>query len=168
MALDQRASRLGAVNEDRAVGPDPRVIRSRAAVIEAATTLFLRLGYGATTMDDVAKAAGVSKRTIYNNFTDKEALFREVVLAATGIAEEFSNDATAALASPDNLPATLIAVARRLARAATSLEVIRLRRLLIGEAYRFPDLAAEYYRLAPDRSSRRSPGHSSHWGGKVG
>ena len=40
----------------------------------------------ATTMDDIADTAGVSKRTVYNHFIDKEALFREVVMAATGLA----------------------------------------------------------------------------------
>jgi TetR/AcrR family transcriptional regulator, mexJK operon transcriptional repressor len=130
---------------------DPRVIRSRAAIIAAATTLFLRDGYAATTMDDIAEAAGVSKRTVYNNFADKDALFREVVMAAVGIAETFAADAAAELADPDDLPAALYALARRLAARATDPRVVQLRRLLIGEAHRFPDLAAEYYRLAPGR-----------------
>jgi AcrR family transcriptional regulator len=130
---------------------DPRVIRSQAAILAAATTLFLRDGYVATTMDDVAEAAGVSKRTVYNHFADKDALFREVVMAATGVAEAFAADAAAELADPDDLPAALCAVARRLAEGATDPRVVQLRRLLIGEAHRFPDLAAEYYRLAPGR-----------------
>jgi TetR/AcrR family transcriptional repressor of mexJK operon len=130
---------------------DPRVIRSRAAVLEAAATLFLRNGFAATTMDDIAETAGVSKRTVYNNFADKEALFREVVMAATVVAERFAAEAAAELADPEDLPAALFALARRLAATVTSPEVLRLRRLLIGEAHRFPDLAAEYYRLAPGR-----------------
>jgi AcrR family transcriptional regulator len=130
---------------------DPRVIRSRAAILAAATTLFLRDGYVATTMDGIAEAAGVSKRTVYNNFADKDALFREVVMAATGVAEAFAADAAAELADPDDLPAALSALARRLLAGATDRRVVQLRRLLIGEAHRFPDLAAEYYRLAPGR-----------------
>lgn len=139
------------MSRQETTGIDPRVVRSRAAILEAATTLFLGNGYSATTMDDIAEEAGVSKRTVYNNFTDKEALFREVVLAATGIAEGFATDAAAELADPNYLPAALFALARRLAAAATNPRVVRLRRLLIGEAHRFPDLAAEYYRLAPGR-----------------
>jgi TetR/AcrR family transcriptional repressor of mexJK operon len=130
---------------------DPRVLRSRAAILAAATTLFLRDGYAATTMDDIADAARVSKRTVYNNFADKEALFRDVVMAATGIAEAFAADAEAELADPEDLPAALSALARRLAEGATDPRAVQLRRLLIGEAHRFPDLAAEYYRLAPGR-----------------
>ena len=130
---------------------DPRVIRSRAAILDAATALFLRDGFRATTMDNIAETAGVSKRTVYNNFADKETLFRDVVMAATGLAEEFATDAAAALTDPGDLPAVLSALARRLAVAATSPRVVRLRRLLIGESRLFPDLAAEYYRLAPGR-----------------
>lgn len=130
---------------------DPRVVRSRAAVLEAATALFLRDGYNATTMDGVAEAAGVSKRTIYNNFRDKEALFREVTMAATNIADAFAAEVARDLDEPQDVEAALTALARRLVESATAPEVIRLRRLLIAEALRFPDLAAEYQRRAPGR-----------------
>lgn len=130
---------------------DPRVVRTRAAVLEAATSMFLRSGYTGISMDEIAEAAGVSKRTLYNNYVDKEALFREVVTVATSIAERFAEDAVAELAEPDDVAAAVTALARRLVIEATSPRLVRLRRLLIGEAHRFPDLAAEYYRLAPGR-----------------
>lgn len=130
---------------------DPRVARSRAAVLEAAATLFTRDGYAATTMDDVAATAQVSKRTLYNNFVGKEALFREVTLGLTGRAQEFTAEAAAELSAPEDLEAALLALARRLATAAVDPKVVRLRRLLISEARRFPELAAEYYELAPGK-----------------
>lgn len=130
---------------------DPRVARSRAAILAAATTAFLREGYTATTMDMIAAEAGVSKRTVYNIFKDKDGLFREVTLSASGIAEGFVAELAAALEDPADLEATLYTLARRLAKSATDPQVVRLRRLVIAEAHRFPDLAAEYYRLAPDR-----------------
>lgn len=130
---------------------DPRVARSRAALLDAAATLFMRDGYGGTRMDDVAEAAGVSKRTLYNNFASKEALFREVVLSLTGQAEQFAGEAAAELADPDDLEAALLTLGRRLATSTVDPRVVRLRRLLVGEAHRFPDLAAEYYELAPGK-----------------
>lgn len=120
-------------------------------MLEAATAQFLGVGYAKTSMDDIADAAGVSKRTVYNNFADKEALFREVVLAATAVAERFSAEVAAELSDPDDLSAALIALARRQVLAATSPRLVQLRRLLIGEACRFPDLAAEYYDHVPGR-----------------
>jgi TetR/AcrR family transcriptional regulator, mexJK operon transcriptional repressor len=50
-------------------------------LLDAAERLFLRKGYHATTMDDVAAAAAVSKKTIYQAFASKEALFRALVQA---------------------------------------------------------------------------------------
>jgi len=131
---------------------DPRVVRSRAAVVDAARTLFLRQGYAGTTMEQIAAAARLTKRTVYNNYGDKDALFRRVVadvLAyaeafARGLHEEFTAGVTAA-----NLRATLDDLARRLALGIVRPEVIALRRLLIGEARAFPRLGAEYFDRAP-------------------
>src|SRR5262245_32129671 len=66
----------------RFAGPradDPRVVRTRTAVLEAARTLFLRQGYAGTTMEDIAALAGITKRTMYNNYASKEALFSQIV-----------------------------------------------------------------------------------------
>ncbi|MBV8085816.1 MAG: helix-turn-helix transcriptional regulator, partial [Chloroflexi bacterium] len=56
-----------------------RTERKRRAIVEAATTLFLRHGYAGTSMDQVAALAGVSKQTVYKQFADKERLFQAVV-----------------------------------------------------------------------------------------
>lgn len=131
---------------------DPRVVRSRAAVVDAARTLFMRHGYAGTTMEDIAALAGLTKRTVYNNYGDKDALFTQIVadvLAyaesfARGLHEEFTVGVTAA-----NLRTTLDDLGRRLALGIIRPEVIALRRLLIGEAKSFPALAGEYFDRAP-------------------
>ena len=53
--------------------------RKRQAILEAATTLFLREGCLATSMDKIAAAASVSKQTVYKQFADKQSMFREIV-----------------------------------------------------------------------------------------
>jgi len=53
--------------------------RKRAAIIDAAVAEFRAAGYEATSMDRVAASAGVSKRTVYNHFPSKEALFVHIV-----------------------------------------------------------------------------------------
>ncbi|MCH8112342.1 MAG: helix-turn-helix transcriptional regulator, partial [Proteobacteria bacterium] len=50
-------------------------------IIDAARTLFLKLGFGATSMDAIAAEAGVSKRTVYSHFQNKEALFAGIVIS---------------------------------------------------------------------------------------
>ncbi|MGO4261538.1 TetR/AcrR family transcriptional regulator [Lysobacter sp. TAB13] len=60
--------------------PAPRLTdRKRAAILEAAVTEFRQAGYDATSMDRVAASAGVSKRTVYNHFPSKDALFAQIL-----------------------------------------------------------------------------------------
>ncbi|MFJ4655503.1 TetR/AcrR family transcriptional regulator [Nocardia sp. NPDC088792] len=132
-------------------GPDPRVVRTRTAIATVATTLFLKQGYQGTSIDEIAAAAKVSKRSVYNNFGDKQRLFTEIVLGATPTAAEFTEQLVAGLAHADDVPAALRALARRHLAAVAQPRVLQLRRLIILEATRFPDLAAEYYRRAPGR-----------------
>jgi TetR/AcrR family transcriptional repressor of mexJK operon len=131
---------------------DPRVVRTRAAVVDAARTLFLRKGYAGTTMEEIAAAAGLTKRTVYNNYGGKEALFTQIVADviayaeefARGLHEEFTVGITAA-----NLRTEVDDLGRRLALGIVRAEVVALRRLLIGEAREFPALAEEYFDRAP-------------------
>lgn len=53
---------------------------SREAIVEAAQRLFLKRGFGAVSMDELAEAAGVARRTLYNQFSSKEEIFREMLL----------------------------------------------------------------------------------------
>ena len=57
---------------------------SREAIIEAAGRLFMERGFGFVSMDDLAKAAGVARRTLYNQFATKEDIFREMLLRVSG------------------------------------------------------------------------------------
>lgn len=133
---------------------DPRVARSRAAVVDAARTLFLEKGYSGTTMEEIAAHAGIAKRTLYNNYADKGALFREIVAAVIAEAEWFARgvgqDLGTAVTSRD-LGAALHDLGRRLALGILRPEVVALRRLLIGEAQSFPELAGDYFERAPRR-----------------
>lgn len=131
---------------------DPRVVRSRAAVIDAARTLFMEQGYAGTTMEDIAHRAGLTKRTLYNNYADKEALFRLIVSDVITVAEAFARELRAELATgitTANLRDKLHDVAARMAARIVRMQVISLRRLLVGESRLFPELAQEYFDRAP-------------------
>ena len=139
----------------RFAGPrasDPRVVRSRAAVVDAARTLFLRKGYAGTTMAEIAAQGGLTKRTVYNNYADKHALFTQIVAEVIAYAEEFARsvrDDFAVGITTANVRVALDDLGRRLALGIVRPEVVALRRLLIGEAREFPDLAATYFDRAP-------------------
>lgn len=53
--------------------------RKREAILDGAVKVFIEKGYDVSSMDEIADTAGVSKRTVYNHFESKEALFRSVV-----------------------------------------------------------------------------------------
>jgi TetR/AcrR family transcriptional regulator of autoinduction and epiphytic fitness len=53
---------------------------SREAIVDAAERLFMDRGFGSVSMDDLADAAGVARRTLYNQFSSKEEIFREMLL----------------------------------------------------------------------------------------
>ena len=59
---------------------DPASIR-RSHIVGAATSIFLRYGFGRTTMADIAKASGLTRPTLYLTFPDKESVFEAVVEA---------------------------------------------------------------------------------------
>ena len=56
-----------------------RAAIKRDSILEAAIRAFRDVGYECTSMDRIAELAGASKRTVYNHFPSKEALFQAVV-----------------------------------------------------------------------------------------
>jgi TetR/AcrR family transcriptional repressor of mexJK operon len=129
---------------------DPRVTRSRARALDAAAAVFVERGYTGTTMLDVAERADLAKRTLYNLYEDKDALFRATMHRSIATAEQFSaslaRDTDAVTNPHDELPL----IGMRLAEIVVTTRVLGLRRLMLMESERFPELAAEYRRRAPD------------------
>jgi TetR/AcrR family transcriptional regulator of autoinduction and epiphytic fitness len=68
--------------------PKARRGGSREAIVDAAGRLFLEHGFGSVSMDDLSEAAGVARRTLYNQFASKEEIFREVLLSVSGQLED--------------------------------------------------------------------------------
>ena len=128
------------------------MVRTRVAVVDAARTLFLQKGYAGTTMEEIAALAGLTKRTMYNNYPDKEALFTQIVANVIAFAEAFARglheEFTVGITSA-NLGEKLDDLGRRMALAIARPEVIALRKLLIAESRDFPALAADYFDRAP-------------------
>jgi AcrR family transcriptional regulator len=112
--------------------------RLTGRILDAATTLFLRDGYGVTSLESVAAAAGVSKRTLYARFSGKAALLQVVV---ERLVARWLPSFDAGLEQASGLEATLLAAARVMLATALVPEALALRRLMIAEIDRFPELA---------------------------
>jgi TetR/AcrR family transcriptional repressor of mexJK operon len=137
---------------------DPRVTRSRALILDAASNVFLADGYKAATVDQVAQSAGVAKRTIYNLYVDKAALFRATILRSIAIADAFTSTLVHDVRTVVDPVAELPRIGTRLAEAVLTQSVLPLRRLLVMECRAFPDLAAEYRERAPEAVLRALAG----------
>jgi TetR/AcrR family transcriptional repressor of mexJK operon len=129
-----------------------RGARKRAAILEAAQQVFFANGFVGASMDQVAATAAVSKQTVYKHFSDKEALFREVVTNVVrardaGIAADFLSSGEGPIGD------RLRSFARHFLKGVMQPNVLKLRRLVIGEAGRFPELGRSFYDLGPKRAA---------------
>lgn len=123
-------------------GGRPRTAESAeiaARILDVAAVLFLRDGFAATSIEAIAVAAGVSKRTLYARFAAKDAVFVAVVRRLIGI---WLTGFDEALEGAPTLKAALMAAGRRMLAAALTPSALALHRLVVAEAARFPELAA--------------------------
>lgn len=141
---------------------ESRTQRKRRDIVDAAVALFLEHGYEGTSMDQVAARATVSKQTVYKQFKDKESLFAEVVLGLADTAQSFIDLVHTLLAEPDDVERALKQLARDYLSTVMQPQVLRLRRLLIGEAARFPQLGGSYYERVAQRTMDSIAGAFEH------
>jgi AcrR family transcriptional regulator len=109
----------------------------------AAEATFSRKGFAATTMDDIAGAAGMSKKTLYKLFDSKSDLFRAMLLRSSG-QFRFWDDATLKGTPQQQLKLWL----KRVVDAAFSPKEIALHRLIVGERLASPDFAKIFSDIA--------------------
>jgi TetR/AcrR family transcriptional repressor of mexJK operon len=120
--------------------------------MDAATALFLRQGLPGTSMDQIAARAGVSKQTVYKHFVDKQRLFVEIVEAIVDEAGDPVHDEVVQLRDSGDLPADLRDLARRQLLVVMQPRLLQLRRLVIAEAGRFPELGRVFYERGAART----------------
>ena len=119
-------------------------LQRQQALLKKALDMFLKKGYTQTTLDDIAAAMRMTKRTIYSAYDGKEGLFK----AAVGRAIEINRvplEALQALES-DDLETTLRKVAHLRVETLLSPDGVRLQRIVNAESYRFPELLQMVYR----------------------
>ncbi|WP_221584000.1 TetR/AcrR family transcriptional regulator [Microbacterium sp. G2-8] len=117
----------------------------RQQMIEAALSVFTAKGYVGTSTDELAAAAAVSKQTLYKTFGDKEGVFTALIHdAADGIQDPFAS-LTGHMRAADSAEGAVRLLATQFTRSIMSPQVQQLRRLVIAEAVRFPDLGLLFW-----------------------
>ena len=121
-------------------------------VLGGAREIFLRDGFEGASVDDIARAAGVSKATLYSYFSDKRELFREVTRV------ECERMAETTLARIDfNAPPREVftPAAHSLTRFLLSTFSLQMFRTCVAEAARFPELGQAFYQNGPEMGRAR-------------
>lgn len=124
---------------------DTRSARKERDIVEAATAAFISRGYDGTSMEEIATRAAVSKQTVYKHFTDKETLFGEVIRASAKQATDAFDAVAALLSDAEFMKGGLQQVARRFMTTLMDEERLKLRRLIIANADRMPQLGRYWY-----------------------
>lgn len=119
-------------------------------IVQAAIPAFVERGYEKASMDEVAALAGTTKRTVYAHYGNKEELFR----AALGRAVELFHGDLPSLADTNDPATELENFAVAFSNLATWRGAVRLQRVVMSEAERFPDLGEMLHRDVIVRSER--------------
>lgn len=115
-------------------------------VLEGARTVFMRDGFEGASVNDIARESGVSKATLYSYFPDKRIMFMEVFRS------ELAREAADASALTEvDLPVEQVLpfIVQIISAHMISEFGLRIFRVSVGEAERFPALAREYYESGP-------------------
>jgi AcrR family transcriptional regulator len=124
----------------------------RRQIVEGARAVFLEKGFEGASMNDIARAAGVSKGTLYVYFTDKERLFAEIV-------DQERNAHMLAIFDFDHDDADIEAVLTRvgvdLATFLSQRRIVSAMRAVMGIAARMPEMGRHFYERGPAFSRRK-------------
>jgi TetR/AcrR family transcriptional regulator, mexJK operon transcriptional repressor len=121
-----------------------RPTRAEAAQLDqklrdAAVATFLEQGYDRATMEMIADAAGITKRTLYARYADKRAVFLDVIPRA--LSRSVERDPDPAIGDDDDIEAALLAIGRGALKRALDPDTVRLHRIAMNESPRFPEFA---------------------------
>ena len=114
----------------------------RQQILDAATRVFLQRGYGETSMDRVAQESGAARRTLYNQFKSKEALFEAMIERIWSSFPVF--DITRDAVSLSDPRAGLLRLGHAVAEFWVPAEAVAFLRMVIAEGPRFPALTKTF------------------------
>ncbi|PWR02215.1 TetR/AcrR family transcriptional regulator [Meridianimarinicoccus roseus] len=132
----------------------PKIRKGRKfdQVVAGAREIFMREGYQGASVDSIARAAGVSKATLYSYFPDKKMLFMEV---AKSECLRQSETAMVQAEQGQSTEETLADIADRMTGFLLSDFGQQVFRICVAEAERFPELGRTFYRSGPEQAQAK-------------
>lgn len=136
-----------------------RVRRKRAQIRTGAVEVFLASGFVGSSMDQVASTAQVSKQTLYSYYRSKEELLVDVMSTLLdGLQEKVPDLWDRKVSTREQLRANLVDVAVSLTSVIMREDYLALVRVILGELYAVPELAALWSRTMPAQLIERVQG----------
>jgi TetR/AcrR family transcriptional regulator, regulator of autoinduction and epiphytic fitness len=124
---------------------------SREAIGAAAGRLFLERGFGSVSMDELAEAAGVARRTLYNQFTSKEEIFREMLLRLSG---QLEHAFPPGVETQGDVEEVLRTIARIIVDLHKNPEYLGFLRMVVADSRQFPWIAEEFAAVMDPQTER--------------
>ena len=149
---------------------DPKaglMARKREAIVEAALKAFLDSGYAESSVNRIAADAGVSIKTLYRHFENKDDLFSAVMEAACSRPDDEADAARGPSGEPSwysKAPRTGLPLAgREYLRHLLSEEQLALYRVVVRDAHRFPELGRRYQEQVSGQQDALFAGYLDRW-----
>lgn len=111
-------------------------------LLDIARQHFLAAGYRETSLDNIAREAGIAKKTLYHHFGSKAGLFSAILEA---LRETWIAELRNVVLKSDQPQIVLESVALHTLDVGTRAEMISLHRLVVAEAHRFPEIVRGNY-----------------------
>jgi TetR/AcrR family transcriptional regulator of autoinduction and epiphytic fitness len=133
--------------------PMPRAGRggSREAIVDAAERLFLERGFGSVSMDELAEAAGVARRTLYNQFSSKEEIFREMLLR---VSRQLEDAFPPGIETEGEVEDVLRVIAGVILKLHKNREYLGFLRMVVADSRQFPWIAKEFAAVMDPQTER--------------
>ena len=124
---------------------------SREAIVAAAQRLFLARGFGAVSMDELAEAAAVARRTLYNQFQSKEEIFREML---SRVSHQLEDAFPAGVETQGDVEDVLALIARTILDLHKQPEYLGFLRMVVADSRQFPWIAEEFAAVMDPQTER--------------
>jgi TetR/AcrR family transcriptional regulator of autoinduction and epiphytic fitness len=125
--------------------------RSREIIVDAAARLFLERGFGSVSMDELAVAAGLARRTLYNQFTSKEEIFREMLLR---VALQLEHAFPPGIETRGDAEDVLRLIGRMILDLHQNPEYLGFLRMVVADSRQFPWIAKEFAAVMDPQTER--------------
>lgn len=138
-------------NGSSEAAPNGRRGGSRGAIVDAAQRLFLKRGFGAVSMDELAEAAGVARRTLYNQFSSKEEIFREML---GRVSRQLEHAFPPGIETQGDVEEVLRLIARVILELHKNPDYLGFLRMVVADSRQFPWIAEEFAAVMDPQTER--------------